>query len=259
MAIKVVILCGGEGTRLREETEYRPKPLVDIGGYPILWHIMKIYAHYGFKDFVLCLGYRGNMIKEYFLNYEAMTNDFTISLGSKNIITPHSTHDEQDFNITLTDTGSKSMTGGRIKRAGQYIDDDLFMATYGDGVSDVDVSKILDFHRSHGKLATATVVRPGSRFGIVDINDTGHVTNFKEKPQLDGWINAGFFVFNRKVLNYLEGDSCILEQEPMEQLAKEGELMAYKHPGSFMTMDTYREYLQLNALWNNNTAPWKIW
>lgn len=257
--MKVLILCGGQGTRLREETEYRPKPLVDIGGRPILWHIMKVYAHYGFREFVLCLGYRGNMIKEYFLNYEAMTNDFTVSLGRMHAIAYQDAHEEQNFTVTLAETGQNTMTGGRVKRAGKYVDGNTFMVTYGDGVSDVDVDKVLAFHKAHGKLATVTSVRPLSRFGILDIGPDGAVNRFAEKPQSDGWINAGFFVFDRRVLDYLGGDDCILEREPLERLATEGQIMAYQHTGSFYAMDTYREYLALNEIWEAGTAPWKVW
>lgn len=257
--MKVVILCGGQGTRLREETEYRPKPLVEVGGRPLLWHIMKLYAYHGFRQFVLCLGYRGSMIKEYFLNYEAMTNDFTISLGLKQLVNYHDIHNEQDFSVTLADTGLHTMTGGRIKRAAKYLDGDTFMVTYGDGVSDVDIIKLLNFHHSHGKLATLTTVRPVSRFGIIDITDDGAVSRFNEKPISDSWINAGFFVFDRHVLDFIDNDNCILEREPLELLAADGQLMAYRHDGSFHMMDTYREYLALNELWSSGKAPWKVW
>jgi glucose-1-phosphate cytidylyltransferase len=244
---------------MREETEFRPKPLVEIGGRPILWHIMKLYAHSGFRDFVLCLGYRGNMIKEYFLNYEAMNNDFTICLGRQHQVAYHDAHKEQDFRVTLADTGLDSMTGGRVLQAGKYVDEDTFMVTYGDGVSDVNVGALLDFHRSHGRLATITSVRPVSRFGILEMSDEGHVLSFAEKPQLYGWVSAGFFVFNRKVLDYLDGSDCVLEKEPLETLAREGQLMAYKHDGFFFAMDTYREYQYLNELWQNGKAPWRVW
>lgn len=257
--MKVVILCGGQGTRLREETEFRPKPLVDIGGKPILWHIMKTYAHYGFRDFVLCLGYRGNMIKEYFLNYEAMNNDFTISLGRANHISFTGAHEEQDFSVTLVDTGLNTMTGGRIQRIGRYIDSNLFMLTYGDGVSDVDIGKLLDFHLSHGKTATVTSVRPMSRFGVLNLDSFGLVNSFAEKPISDGWINAGYFVFNRRFFERLDGDECVLERAPLESLAAQGELMAYRHDGFFFAMDTYREYSALNEMWQSGGAPWKVW
>jgi glucose-1-phosphate cytidylyltransferase len=258
--MKVIILCGGQGTRLREETEYRPKPLVEVGGRPILWHIMKHYAHFNVRDFVLCLGYRGNMIKDYFLNYEAMNNDFTISLGRKNQIGYHGEHEEQDFNVTLADTGLESMTGSRIKQVEKYILDDIFMVTYGDGLSDVNINDLLKFHCEHGRLATVTTVRPYSRFGIMHLNETGQVTSFAEKPQVDGCASAGFFVFNRSVFKYLNtSPQCILESEPLEQLARDGQLMAYNHEGFFFAMDTYREYLYLNELWRDGKAPWAVW
>ena len=258
--MKVVILCGGQGTRLREETEYRPKPLVDVGGRPILWHIMKLYAHAGFQDFVLCLGYRGQMIKDYFLNYEAMNNDFTICLGKQHRITYHGAHREQDYNVTLVDTGQEAMTGSRVKQTETHLDGDTFMVTYGDGVSDVNIKSVLEFHRRHGKLATITTMRPFSRFGILELEDDGRVKAFAEKPQLEGWASAGFFVFNRRVLDFLSTDpACILEREPLERLARMGELLAYRHEGFFFAMDTYREYLYLNELWNSGKAPWAVW
>jgi glucose-1-phosphate cytidylyltransferase len=258
--MKVVILCGGQGTRLREETEYRPKPLVDVGGRPILWHIMKMYAHYGHQDFVLCLGYRGQMIKEYFLNYEAMNNDFTICLGKQNRIDYHGAHLEQNFCVTLAETGADSMTGSRVKQVEKYAAEGPVMVTYGDGVSDVNIGKLLDFHKSHGKLATITTMRPFSRFGILELGGQGEVQAFKEKPQMDGWASAGFFVFEKEVFNYLSADpSCVLEREPLERLAAEGQLMAYQHEGFFFAMDTYREYLYLNELWNKGEAPWAVW
>jgi glucose-1-phosphate cytidylyltransferase len=258
--LKTIILCGGQGTRLREETEYRPKPLVDIGGRPILWHIMKTYAHYGFANFVLCLGYRGSMIKEYFLNYEAMNNDFTICLGRKNTIDYHGAHTEQDFNVTLVDTGMDVMTGARVKAVERYIDEDIFMVTYGDGVSDVNINDLLKFHCSHGRLATVTTVRPFSRFGILEVSNESEVKRFVEKPQLSGWASAGFFIFKRKVFEYISSDpDCILEREPLEQLALAGELMAYPHEGFFYAMDTFREYMHLNELWNTGNAPWAVW
>lgn len=257
--MKVVILCGGQGTRLREETEYRPKPLVEIGARPILWHIMKSYANYGFREFVLCLGYRGNMIKDYFLNYEAMNNDLTISLGRQNHVEYHDAHHEQDFQVTLSDTGLDTMTGGRVKRVQKYVDGDVFMVTYGDGVADLDMAELLRFHRAHGRLATVTTVRPFSRFGVLQVESNGWVSSFAEKPQLNGWTNAGFFVFDRRVFDYLGGDDCILEREPLERLANEQQLVAFQHGGFFYAMDTYREYKYLNELWDSGQAPWKVW
>lgn len=257
--MKVVILCGGKGTRLREETEFRPKPMVEIGGRPILWHIMKSYAHYGFTDYVLCLGYRGNIIKEYFLNYEAMNNDCTVSLGTHHAIKYHQSHDESGFQVTLAETGQETMTGGRLQRTARYIDDDVFLLTYGDGLCDIDINKLVAFHKAHGKLATVTSVRPASRFGILELDRDDNVMHFSEKPQLDGWINAGYLVLNRKVLDYLTGDDCVFEREPLEQLAAEGQLVAYRHEGFFFAMDTYREYQYLNDLWASGEAPWRTW
>jgi len=257
--MKVVVLCGGLGTRLREETEFRPKPMVEVGGKPILWHIMKMYAHHGFRDFVLCLGYRGNSIKEYFLNYEAMNNDFTIWLGRRSHVHYDNSHHEQDFRVTLADTGLESMTGGRVSRIRKYVDGETFLLTYGDGVSDVDIGELVAFHKSHGRLATVTTVRPVSRFGILTIDQDSQVTNFMEKPRAEGWASAGFFVFNKEIFEYLGGDDCILEREPMERLARDGELVAYRHEGFFFAMDTYREYKYLNELWANGDAPWKVW
>ena len=254
--MKVVILCGGQGTRLREETEFRPKPMVEIGGRPILWHIMKRYARYGLRDFILCLGYKGNMIKEYFLNYEAMNNDCTVRLGNRNQITYHGEHGESGFNVTLADTGADSMTGGRLKRVEKYVDGDEFVLTYGDGLSDVDFTSLLKFHKSHGRLASVTAVRPNSRFGLMELAPDGNVLQFLEKPVLEGWASAGFFVFNRKIFDYLSDDSCILERDPMERLAREGELAAYRHDGFFFAMDTYREFKYLNELWDSGEAPW---
>jgi glucose-1-phosphate cytidylyltransferase len=257
--VKSVILCGGLGTRLREETEYRPKPMVEVGGRPILWHIMKIYAQQGFCEFVLCLGYRGSMIKEYFLDYEAMNNDFTVCLGKHSPVAYHGTHQEQDFQVTLADTGLHTMTGGRVARIAKYVPEDAFMLTYGDGLGDVDLRALVDFHRAHGKLATLTTVRPTSRFGILEIDARSRVLTFSEKPQLDGWINAGFCVFDRRVFDYLGGDDCVLEREPLERLARDGHLMAFRHEGFFCAMDTHREYQYLNELWAGGKAPWKTW
>lgn len=256
--MKVVVLCGGLGTRLREETEYRPKPMVEIGGRPILWHIMKLYAHSGFREFVLCLGYRGNMIKEYFLNYEAMNNDFTICLGQESHIQFNNVHTEQGFQVTLADTGLSTMTAGRVKRIQKYVDDDTFLLTYGDGVADLDIARLVEFHQNHGKLATVTAVMASSRFGVLEMNKN-RVMRFLEKPRTEGFASAGFFVFNRKVFDYLGDDDTILEHEPLERLAREGELVAYKHEGFFFAMDTYREYEYLNQLWSKAQAPWKVW
>jgi glucose-1-phosphate cytidylyltransferase len=259
MKMKTVILCGGLGTRLREETEFRPKPLVPVGERPILWHIMKIYSHAGYNDFVLCLGYRGTMIKEYFLNYQAMNNDFTICLGGDRQVEYHNAHNEQDFRVTLVDTGQQTMTGGRLARVRDYVGDGAFLLTYGDGVSDVDISALVEFHRSHGKLATVTTVRPPSRFGMLQVAASGRVEQFAEKPQMQGWASVGYMVLEPGVFDYLTGDDCIFEQEPLQRLALDGQLMAYRHEGFFFAMDTYREFQVLNELWDSGKAPWKVW
>jgi glucose-1-phosphate cytidylyltransferase len=233
--------------------------MVEIGGRPILWHIMKTYAHHGFRDFVLCLGYRGNDIKEYFLNYEAMNNDFSICLGQKSQIRYHGSHDEQGFSVALANTGNECMTGGRIHKIEKYIDGDTFLLTYGDGVSNVNIRDLVEFHKSHGKLATVTTVAPISRFGILELNGNNRVERFSEKPRTDGWMSAGYFVLQREVFNYLGGDECVFEREPLERLTADGQLMAYRHDGFFYAMDTYREYQYLNQLWNSGRAPWKVW
>ena len=257
--MKVVIFCGGQGTRLREETEFRPKPMVPIGGKPILWHIMKTFAHTGHTDFVACTGYKGEMIKEYFLNYRAMSSDFTIHLGDKKSIEHHGTA-EDDFTVTVSDAGEQAMTGARLLKAKNYIDDELFMVTYGDGLCDVDISKLIEFHLKHGKIATVTSVKTVSRFGMLKVDDSGSVEHFAEKPDIEGWINAGYFVFNRKVFDYLSSDpGCVLEQEPLQKLAEDGELKAFKHEGFFYAMDTYREFKKLNELWDKGEAPWAKW
>lgn len=258
--VKVVILCGGRGTRLREETEIRPKPLVEIGDKPILWHIMKIYSHFGFKDFVLCLGYKGDLIKEYFLNYEAMNNDFTIELGSKNKIAFHNRHQEKDWSVTLVDTGKLAQTGARIKKIQDYIDGDIFMATYGDGVGNIDIRSLLNYHKKCGNIGTVTSVHPSSRFGELIIKD-GKVKEFNEKPQVkEGFINGGFFVFNKEFFKFLnDKDDCCLEHEPLESLAERNQLSVYLHDGFWQCMDTQRELDILSELWRDKNAPWKLW
>ena len=258
--MKVVILCGGQGTRLREETEYRPKPMIQIGSRPILWHIMKTYAQYGFKDFILCLGYKGNIIKEYFMNYEAMNNDFTLNLGNRNSIRLYDNHQEKDWVVTLVNTGDEAQTGARIKRIEKYIDGDMFMLTYGDGVADIDIGSLVKYHQSHGKIGTMTGVKPPSRFGELTLRNN-QIIRFNEKPQgMDGFVNGGYFVFSTNFFNYLSPeDSCVLEKEPLERLAGEEHLTIYPHTGFWQCMDTYREYELLNALWKSNRAPWKAW
>ncbi len=258
--MKVVILCGGLGTRLKEETEYRPKPMVKIGNKPILWHIMKIYSSHGFNDFILCLGYKGEMIKEYFYNYEILNNDFTVELGQHKNIEIHDTHNEKGWRITLVDTGERALKGARLKKIEEYIDSDIFMVTYGDGVADIDINELLDFHRAHGKLATLTGINPASRFGELKVNGNS-VEAFNEKPETSsGLINGGFFVFNKGIFDYLSvDDGCDFEIGPLEQIAREGQLMVYKHKKSWACMDTLRDMDYLNKLWNENKAFWKIW
>jgi len=258
--MKVVILCGGAGTRLREETEFRPKPMVNIGPYPIPWHIMKYYSQFGFKEFVLALGYKGDMIKNYFCHYELMNNDVTIELGQPEKTCIHYAHDEAGWKITLADTGEKSLKGARLKKVEKYIVGDTFMMTYGDGIADVDIGKLLAFHKAHGKLATVTGINIASRFGELKI-DGDSVETFSEKPQDGkGFINGGFFVFSRKILDYLTTDDlCDLEVGPLERIAGEGQLMVYKHRGFWACMDTLRDMEYLNRLWDNGMARWKIW
>lgn len=259
--MQTVILCGGLGTRLREETEYRPKPMVHIGTKPILWHIMKSYSHYGYKDFILTLGYKGDMIKDYFLHYEAMNNDVTLELGKPDSVCMHNCHEEAGWRITLSNTGESTLKGGRLKRVEKYIQGDTFMLTYGDGVANVDIQKLVDFHKSHGKMATVTGVNPLSRFGELNVN--GHfVKSFQEKPQVTdgGLINGGFFVFNRKIFEYLTpDDDCDLEYGPLEKIAEQGELMVYTHRDFWFCMDTLRDTEKLNKMWKDSQAPWKLW
>jgi glucose-1-phosphate cytidylyltransferase len=255
--IPVVILCGGKGTRLREETEYKPKPMVEIGGRPILWHIMRGFANHGFRHFILCLGYRGEMIKEYFLHFRAMESDFTVTLGADTNIDYHAGSADLDgCRVTLVDTGAETMTGGRVARAARYVSEDRFIVTYGDAVSDVDLAALYAFHEQEGRTATATVVSPISRFGVVDL-DGGSIQAFHEKPRLEGWVSAGYFVFDRPIFDRLPGgDQCVLEEEPLRSLAAVGELAAFRHKGFWQPMDTYREYELLNELWQSGNAPW---
>ena len=257
--LPVVILCGGLGTRLKEETEWRPKPMVNVGNRPILWHIMKIYASQGFKNFILCLGYKGEMIRDYFLNYELNNSDVRLELGSKKVTKLSDTHDENDWSVTLVDTGQETMTGGRLKIASKYIDSDDFCMTYGDGVANIDINSLLNFHQQKGKIATVTAVRPSSRYGELVVTD-GIAEAFTEKPQThEGWINGGFFILNRKALDFVTSNEVIWEQEPMQNLAKLGELATYKHEGFWQSMDTYRELELLNNFWRTGKAPWKVW
>lgn len=256
--MKTAILAGGLGTRLAEETEIKPKPMVEIGGKPILWHIMKIYAAYGFKEFVVALGYKGEIIKDYFINYHYRARSLTVDLKSGNV-TPHEQPNEEDWLVHLLDTGLESSTGGRIKKIAEFIGNEPFMLTYGDGVSDINISALLNFHRAQGKLATVTAVRPPARFGGINFNGD-RVTAFAEKPQVgEGWINGGFFVLEPGITKYIPDDVTPWEADPMENLAKDGELSAYRHDSFWQCMDTLREVQMLERLWRQGNAPWKIW
>lgn len=259
-AIPVVILAGGLGTRLREQTEFIPKPMVPIGTKPILWHIMKIYSHYGFKRFIICLGYKGEVIKEYFLHYKIRNSDFTIELGNHENVKIHNLRGEEDWQVTLADTGIKAMTGARVKRIEKYVDADKFLLTYGDGVANIELDRLVEFHISHGRLATITGVIPPSRFGEL-FTEGDCVIKFGEKPQVrNSIINGGFFVFNREVFNYLsEDDRCTLERDPLEKLAKDGQCMVYQHTGFWQCMDTLRDMDLLNEHWASGAPPWKVW
>jgi glucose-1-phosphate cytidylyltransferase len=257
--MKVVLLAGGLGTRISEETDLKPKPMVDIGGKPVLWHIMKIYSSYGFNDFVVCCGYKGYVIKEYFSNYFLHQADVTIDMCN-NSISYHETHAEP-WKITLVDTGLNTMTGGRLARVQKYLDEQPFMLTYGDGVSDVDITKLVDFHTKSGKCATLTAVQTGGKFGSIMIDDESTIRSFQEKPKGDGaWINGGFFVCQPDVFSYIkEGDATIFERGPLEGLARDGKLNAYKHDGFWKPMDTLRDKIELEEMWSSGKAPWKKW
>lgn len=257
--MKVLLLAGGFGTRLSEETDIRPKPMVEIGGKPILWHIMKTYSQYGFNDFVILLGYKGYYIKEYFANYFLHQSDVTIDMsnGSMEI---HNNSSEP-WKVTLLDTGLNSMTGARIKKAQDFIGDEAFMLTYGDGVANINIKELVEFHKSHGKALTMTSAQPDGRFGALGIDRNNQVKDFEEKPRGDGsWINAGYFICESKVFDYiLDGDDTVFEQEPLKNLAKDGEIFTYKHHNFWMPMDTLRDKMKLNELWDNDKAPWRVW
>lgn len=257
--MKVVILAGGYGTRISEETSLKPKPMIEIGEKPILWHIMKIYSHYGFNDFVILLGYKGYYIKEYFANYFMHQSDVTIDIKTNSIEVHNNT--SEPWKVTLVDTGLDTMTGGRIKRAQKYIGNNDFLLTYGDGVSDVNILETVKFHKSHNKALTMTAIQPEARFGNLEISDDMNIKRFVEKPKTEaGWINGGFFVCSPKVFEYVdEHEDCIFEQKPLQDLAKDGEMFAYKHYGFWQPMDTLRDNQKLNKLWKENKAPWKVW
>ena len=257
--MKVVILAGGFGTRISEESHLKPKPMIEIGGRPILWHILKIYSHYGFNDFVICLGYKAYCIKEYFAHYFLHESDVTFDFRMSNQQYIHNHHAEP-WKVTLVDTGIEVMTGGRVKRVQQYIGNEPFMLTYGDGVGNVDIRNLVEYHNLHGKLATVTSVQPLGRFGALEITEGNRVQGFQEKPQGDGgWVNGGFFVLEPKVFDYIENDTIIFEHTPMENLAKNNQLMTYKHNGFWQPMDTIRDKEHLEKLWQTGKAPWKVW
>ena len=256
--MKVVILAGGYGTRLSEETSLKPKPMVEIGEEPILWHIMKIYSHYGYNDFVICLGYKGNVIKDYFINYHRMHSNLTVDMNNGSITTSESRSEK--WKVQVIDTGIEVMTGGRLKRIEKYLDDDTFLMTYGDGVSDVNVNDLVAFHRKHNRLVTMTAVKPEGRFGLIRINKDGGVTDMVEKPPGDGeWVNGGFYVIDRKALKFIKDDSTIWERGPLQELSRTGELKAFQHQGFWKPMDTLNDKRTLDALWNSGKAPWKVW
>ena len=257
--MKVVILAGGFGTRISEESYLKPKPMIEIGDKPILWHIMKIYSYYGFNEFIICLGYKSHMIKEFFADYYLHTSDVTFDL-EKNEMQIHNNYSEP-WKVTLVETGLNTMTGGRVKRVKEYLPkDEPFMLTYGDGVSDINLKKLLEFHESHGKLATITSINLDGRFGILQIDEDDSINHFAEKEKNSGgWVNGGFMVLEPEVLDYIEGDETIFEREPLENLAKDGELKAYKHAGFWKCMDIKRDHDTLQELWNNNNAPWHLW
>lgn len=260
--MKVIILCGGQGTRIRDVSNDIPKPMIPIGGFPILWHIMKYYSICGYNEFILCLGYKGHTIKNFFLNYEANTRDLTISLGDHNAIEYHSVHSENDWKITLADTGLNSMTGSRVKRVQKYLlGEDNFMLTYGDGVGNIDIDKLIKFHKSHGKVLTTTGVRPPGRFGELMNDESGLVFEFNEKPQASGGrISGGFFVCRKELFDYLDDrDNLVFEQEPMRNLVKDKQLMVYEHDGFWQPMDTHRDYVLLSGLCEKGDAPWIKW
>jgi len=255
--MKTILLAGGLGTRLSEETSIRPKPMVEIGGMPILWHIMKTYSHYGYNDFLIALGYKGDVIKEFFLNYKLHKSDMVVNLRSGDL--KYENDFSENWKVGLYETGLNSMTGGRLFNLKKLLKPgETFMLTYGDGVSNINISELVEFHKSHGKIATLSAVRPPARFGSIIMNELGQINEFKEKPQVgEGWINGGYFVFNYDIFDYLQSETTILEREPLEKLAKDGELVAYRHEGFWHCMDTIRDKDNLNEIWASGNAPWK--
>ena len=257
--MKVVLLAGGFGTRISEESHLKPKPMVEIGDKPILWHIMKQYSAYGFNEFIICAGYKQHVIKQYFAEYFLHQSDITFDFTNNNEMSIHH-NDVEPWKVTIVDTGLNTMTGGRVKRIGKYIDNQPFMLTYGDGVSDINIRELYEFHKSHGKMVTMSAYNVGQRFGVLDIDEEGKINAFREKAKDDGsLINIGFMVCNPEFINYIEGDQTVLEKEPLESVARAGQLMSYKHEGFWQCMDTVREKQKLEELWNENKAPWKVW
>ena len=256
--MKVVILAGGFGTRISEESHLKPKPMIEIGEMPILWHIMKHYSHYGFNEFVICLGYKSHVIKDYFANYFLHNSDITFDLQNNNMEIHRSK--SENWKVTLVETGLNTMTGGRVKRIKEYVGNEPFMLTYGDGVSDLNITELVEFHKSHGKLVTMSAYNAGQRFGVLDIDSDGHINEFREKTQGDGnLINIGFMVCQPEFIDYIDGDATVLEKKPLETVAKLNQLMAYKHEGFWQCMDTVREKEQLEKMWASGNAPWKVW
>lgn len=260
--MKVVILCGGQGTRIRDVADNIPKPMIPVGGYPIIWHIMKYYSLFGHNEFILCLGHQGKAIKDFFLNYEFNTSDFTMQLGHKESVVFHNKSEEKDWTITFAETGEKAMTGARVRKIRKYIDaDETFMLTYGDGLSDVNIDELIQYHKNHGRTLTLTGVRPPGRFGEIMCTNEGVISEFNEKPQsVEGRINGGFFVCDKRLFDYLDpGDDLVFEKDPMMKLVNDQQLMQFNHDGFWQPMDTYREYVLLNELYDKNKAAWKKW
>lgn len=256
--MKAVILAGGYGTRISEETHLKPKPMIEIGGKPVLWHIMKIYSHYGINDFIICLGYKGYLIKEYFANYYLHMSDITFNMRDNQTEIHHNT--SEPWRVTLVDTGLETMTGGRLKKVKKYVGNETFCFTYGDGVSDVNITELINFHRNTGTKATLTAVQPPGRFGAIDIIHNSRITSFEEKPQGDGnWVNGGYFVLEPEIFDLIEDDTTVWELSPLEKLAKDNQLSAFKHDGFWQPMDTLRDKVKLEELWDTRKAPWKVW
>lgn len=256
--MKTVILAGGLGTRMREETEFKPKPMVNIGPYPIIWHIMKIYSSFNYNDFIVCSGYKGEQIKEYFSKFHLLNSDFTVNIGRNSSVEIHDETNSVEWVVTVANTGYSTHTGGRLLQIKEYLGNEAFMCTYGDGLSDINIEALVDFHQHHGKIATVSCIHPYSRFGKLDVDKNGLVERFEEKPTSSDWVNGGFFVFNKEIFNYLDKDVS-LEEDTLVKLIDDSQLMAFRHNGYWQSMDTYRDVLQLNKIWESGNVPWKIW